>query len=126
MRVTLISGEYPPMRGGVADYTALLAAGLARLGVDVDALTSTRVSGASDALPPKVIPSVKNWGSGLWRVALDHIRQTRPDVVHVQYQTGAFDMKLGINLLPWLGRLSSAKPAFVITFHDLKEPYILP
>ncbi len=126
MRVTLISGEYPPMRGGVADYTALLAAGLARLGVDVDALTSTRVSGASDALPPKVIPSVKNWGSGLWRVALDHIRQTRPDVVHVQYQTGAFDMKLGINLLPWLGRLSSAQPAFVITFHDLKEPYILP
>ena len=126
MRVTLISGEYPPMRGGVADYTALLAAALAQPGVDVDILTSTRASGHVAAAGPRVFPVVQAWGAHIWRVAFDHIQRTRPDVLHVQYQTGAFDMKVGVNLLPWLCRFQKGRPKVVVTFHDLKEPYLLP
>src|SRR6185437_4279852 len=126
MRVTLISGEYPPMRGGVADYTALLAAALTQVGVDVDVLTSARASGPVTTTGPRVFPLVETWGAGAWRVTSDHIRRTRPDVVHVQYQTGAFDMKVGVNLLPWLLRFQMGRPKVVVTFHDLKEPYLLP
>jgi len=124
--VTLISGEYPPMRGGVADYTALLAAGLIRLGVDVSVLTSTRAGGTHAIDSPRVSASVDGWGAALWSGVRDHVEQFRSDVLHVQYQTGAFDMKLAVNLLPWLNRVRGGQPRLVVTFHDLKEPYLLP
>jgi hypothetical protein len=41
LRVLMISGEYPPMEGGVADFTALLSGALAGLGCQVAVLTST-------------------------------------------------------------------------------------
>lgn len=126
MRVALISGEYPPMRGGVADYTALLAAGLTRFGVEVTVLTSTRAAGTFVTTSPQVFPWVESWGSRLWMRVHDHVERFDPDVIHVQYQTGAFEMRLGVNLLPWLNRLGRHRPRFVVTFHDLKEPYILP
>ncbi len=126
MRVALISGEYPPMRGGVADYTALLAAGLVRFGVEVSVLTSTRVSGTFTTTSPQVFPWVESWDARVWTRVRDHVARLRPDVLHVQYQTGAFGMSLGVNLLPWLNRLVPHRPRLVVTFHDLKEPYILP
>ncbi|HLZ07809.1 MAG TPA: glycosyltransferase, partial [Chloroflexota bacterium] len=50
----------------------------------------------------------------------------RPDVIHVQYQTGAFRMRLGVNLLPWINKLRGGQPPVVVTFHDLNEPYVFP
>ncbi len=126
MRVTLVTGEYPPMRGGVADYTALLATHLVRLGVEVSVLTSIRAASGATREGIAVDPSVKAWGTSLWANAARHLARFRPDVVNVQYQTGAFDMKLGVNLLPWIQRFRRRRPAFVVTFHDLKEPYLLP
>lgn len=126
MRVALISGEYPPMRGGVADYTALLATSLTRFGVDVTVLTSSRVDMAFSTTTPPVFPWVENWGTRVWKRVADHVERLRPDVLHIQYQTGAFEMKVGVNLLPWLVRFWRGRPRVVVTFHDLKEPYLLP
>ncbi len=125
MKITLLTGEFPPMRGGVADYTSLIADGLKRLGVDVSVLTSTRArSPRGDA--PWVSPDVVSWGTGLWGDVARHVEQHRPDILHVQYQTGAYDMRLGINLLPWINRIRRRKARLVVTFHDLKEPYLFP
>jgi glycosyltransferase involved in cell wall biosynthesis len=50
----------------------------------------------------------------------------RPDVLHIQYQTGAYGMHPAINLLPWhLHRLPRC-PLMCVTFHDLLEPYLFP
>jgi glycosyltransferase involved in cell wall biosynthesis len=124
VRVLLVTGEYPPMRGGVADYTQLLARGLAAKGVVVSVLTSV---GATRGHEPDVMvsPSVKNWGVGFWRAVEDQLARVRPDILHVQYQTAAFDMALGVNGWPVLGRLRR-RPPTIVTFHDLREPYILP
>ena len=46
MKIMLISGEYPPRIGGVADYTCHLAQALARLGHHVSVLTTA--NGRSD------------------------------------------------------------------------------
>jgi glycosyltransferase involved in cell wall biosynthesis len=125
MKVTLVTGEFPPMRGGVADYSALLADGLSRLGVEVSVVTSVRAR-ASGPSPVAVIPTIKSWGVRMWSDVSRHVATSRPDLIHVQYQTGAFEMEIGVNLLPWLYRLSGGKPPIVVTFHDLKEPYLLP
>lgn len=118
IRILFVSGEYPPLRGGVADYTALLRGALDERDVESVVLTADGASGEG----------VFTLGSWSWPVAL-HIRelvQMHPvDLVHIQYQAGAFDMHPAINALPtalgaWL------RLPVVTTFHDLRAPYLFP
>ena len=45
MKICLITGEYPPMQGGVGDYTHELAKAYIELGHQVVVLTSVRGTG---------------------------------------------------------------------------------
>ena len=128
MRILFVTGEYPPMQGGVGDYTAKLARALRSVGEEVIVLTSQRAqpkSGISLA-SEQVLPVIGSWGTGCWRRILAVARQWRVDVVHVQYQTAAFGMSPAINGLPLAARLWSRRPRVVVTFHDLKPPYLFP
>ena len=44
MRVLFITGEFPPMQGGVGDCTNEIARGLVALNADVQVLTSAQAS----------------------------------------------------------------------------------
>jgi glycosyltransferase involved in cell wall biosynthesis len=128
MKVCFLTGEYPPMQGGIADHTAHLARHLAGLGVEVSILTSHKA--ASDLRPqadePGVYPLVTGWGVGCWRQISAWLKQHGPDVLHIQYQAAAFDLGGWINWLPWwLGR-RQVRPRLVVTFHDLRVPYLFP
>src|SRR5205814_7372545 len=52
-------------------------------------------------------------------------RNSGSHVAHIQYQTGAYEMRPTINLLPWLLRRKWGG-AVVVTFHDLRVPYLFP
>jgi polysaccharide biosynthesis protein PslF len=129
VKVLLVSGEFPPMQGGVGDYTREIGLALADLGCQVQVLTSVH-AGPADGLV--VLPLVERWGWGSWRVVLDVIRRESPDVVHVQYQAAAYAMHPAVNLLPRRLRLwrrrhpGISHPLTVVTFHDLKVPYLFP
>lgn len=129
MRVLLISAEYPPTPGGVGDYTALLAAHLADAGATVSILTS----GTDDTNREgdvTVYRCVARWGWGVAAVVRGVMQSARPDVVHLQYQTGMYGMHPAVNFLPdrLSGRLSITRRdiRFVTTFHDLRAPYLFP
>ena len=122
MRVLFITGEYPPLQGGIADYTEALRAELRALDVTSEVLTGAACASAERS----VHPVVGTWGFPFWGVARQIIEERRIDVVHVQYQTAAFDLKPAINLLPWYLRRRAPRPAVVTTFHDLREPYLFP
>ncbi len=49
MRILLVTGEYPPMQGGVGDYTRELSRALSVFGADVHILTSADRSASVDA-----------------------------------------------------------------------------
>ena len=122
LRALLISGEYPPMEGGVADYTHILGEEMAELGAKVHVLTSV---GASRSPGDKVIchPLLRSWGGlSLRRALRGLVQQVRPQVINIQYQTAAYGMRPAINLVPSLLREIPS----VVTFHDLKEPYLFP
>ncbi|MDQ2785765.1 MAG: glycosyltransferase [Chloroflexota bacterium] len=135
-RVLLVSAEYPPMPGGVGDYTALLARSLADSGASVAVLTSATSSRAlNDAIT--LFPVVRRWDWRVARLVRAVVKQVRPDVLHLQFQTGMYGMHPAINLLP--GRVPFARgdvyryapephlrPWFVTTFHDLRPPYLFP
>ncbi|MBI2908637.1 MAG: glycosyltransferase family 4 protein [Chloroflexi bacterium] len=124
MKVCFITGEYPPMRGGVADYTETLARALHDFGALPCVVTSTRAAPKAPSSIP-LYPAVDNWGFGAWgrveRLALE----TKADIVHLQYQTAAYGMHPAINFLPWwLHRRLNCR--VVSTLHDLREPYLFP
>ncbi|MCA1725465.1 MAG: glycosyltransferase, partial [Thermomicrobia bacterium] len=131
MRVLLISAEYPPIPGGIGDYTALLAAHLASAGATVAVLTTGNGAVQHDG-EVTVYERVPSWGWGSTQAICDVVRSFGPEIVHLQYQTGMYDMHPVVNFLP--DRLSSriaraergGKPRFVTTFHDLRHPYLFP
>ena len=131
MRILLISGEYPPLQGGVGDYTHELAKALIALGAEVDVLTATGGTGPEEGLSsgePRVHPLVAQWNWSVLSTILHQIRVQQPDVVHIQYQTAAFAMHPAINALPWWAkkRLGPDAPRFLVTYHDVKIPYLFP
>jgi glycosyltransferase involved in cell wall biosynthesis len=135
MRICLITGEYPPDEGGVADYTACLAAALVEQGMMVDILT--RRWGRAAAAPPvtgrggeapgrlTVYRAIRTWSFGSLRKIGRVVDLTAPNIVHLQYQAAAYQMQPAIHFAPlWLRLTRQARLA--VTYHDLRVPYLFP
>lgn len=112
----MISGEYPPMPGGVGDFTRVLSHRLMRHGHDVRLLCR---AGCRDELLP--MSTVDSWGVGGTASVRAWVRRIQPDVVNMQFQTGAYDMSPLVHFLPGF-----SEAPFVTTFHDLRFPYLFP
>ncbi|WP_322489694.1 glycosyltransferase [Chloroflexus sp.] len=130
MRILFITGEYPPQPGGVGDYTQRLAQMIAIAGHEAITLTARQgrwqlwrsTRNGNEAL---VAPG----GRASWRLVAAGrlarlVSRIRPDWCHIQYQTGAYQLQVGINVLPLLLRRTGIASA--ITYHDLLPPYLFP
>lgn len=125
MRILFITGEFPPMQGGVGDCTNEIAKHLDALSNVVCVLTSTQAENKSQIPNPKfqILPHIGKWDWSCWRMIENICVEFKPDVAHIQYQTGAFGMHPAINLAP---RFLKSKTRFITTFHDLRVPYLFP
>lgn len=130
MRILFITGEYPPQPGGVGDYTQRLAQTLASAGIE--AITLTARYGRWQlwrATPNGDEALVAPGGRASWRLVAAGrlarlVSRIRPDWCHIQYQTGAYQLQVGVNVLPLLLRRTGVASA--ITYHDLLPPYLFP
>jgi glycosyltransferase involved in cell wall biosynthesis len=117
------------MQGGVGDFTQELATALVDIGHEVHVITRTGCQGKEHTGRFDVHPVVSNWG---WRACgwlIKLVRRLDLDVLNVQYQAAAYDLHPAINFLSLLGfRLWGwrPRPIVVVTFHDLKVPYLFP
>ncbi len=73
-----------------------------------------------------VHPVIKHWGWSSWRPILDIARRKGFNILNIQYQAAAYGMHPAINFLPLRLRLWKVRPKVVITFHDLRVPYLFP
>lgn len=129
MKVCLITGEYPPMRGGIADYTQRLAGCLVDAGVSVLVLTSQQTQSPQAVKHPeetRIYATIRTWGFGAWPSIARLIRGEAIDIAHIQYQTAAFGMHPAINLLPFWVRFRVPGCRVVTTMHDFRVPYLFP
>lgn len=121
-KVLFVTGEYPPMVGGVGRFTAELASALQIQGAQVSVLTDEQVTAESGAV--RVLPGRRSWG---WRILSDIpacARAIGAEWIHVQYQTAAYGMHPAINALPYFLRRHGLRAAW--TYHDLRVPYLFP
>jgi glycosyltransferase involved in cell wall biosynthesis len=124
VRLALITGEYPPRRGGVADYTANLAAALAEAGHQVTVITSPprAAPGGTGSVSVALVPA---WGlrhlPALWRT----LRETRPDTAMFQYVPhlyGRAGVSPGAALVPMVARVAGVTRV-VSVLHELHQPW---
>lgn len=121
MRIGLITGEYPPDQGGVGDYTQKIGKAFGLLGHDVHVITEKSPVSSPQTLI-SVHREINNWGWSCWKQILRIAHRERLDVLNVQFQTAAYGMHPAIHFVPtrW------DKPPVVVTFHDLRVPYLFP
>jgi len=126
MRIVMISAEYPPMVGGIGDYTRRLNGMLTQLGHEVAVITGPQGQAFRDAarIYPVRIPM---WNKSAIPIIRQTISALQPEIVHIQYQTGAYQMKVAINTLPSVLKRERQRGLRVVTTaHDLMQPYLSP
>ncbi|HID51606.1 MAG TPA: glycosyltransferase family 1 protein [Anaerolineae bacterium] len=136
MKIGLVTGEYPPMAGGVGAFSQELARALAADGHEVHIITSAqawppdikkkfqRVREPFDLGFAQIHPYIKKWGLGELHNMVDIAIRQELELVNIQYQAAAYNMRSpAVNLLPW--RLRGVAVT-AVTFHDLRVPYLFP
>ena len=119
MRIGIITGEYPPMQGGVGAYTQILARYIAHAGHDVFIFSNEQAEEEEKSI--HLTNTAANWNFGTVRAIKHWVRENNLDLVNIQFQTAAYDMSAWLHFLPQL------LPVPVITtFHDLRFPYLFP
>lgn len=118
MRIGIVSGEYPPMQGGVGAYTSILAETFHQQGHTVAVLSS---AGAHSPDPAISITTTPNWHPASLLALRRWVQRERLDMVDLQYQTAAFGMSPVIHFLP-----DAIPVPTITTFHDLRFPYLFP
>jgi glycosyltransferase involved in cell wall biosynthesis len=124
MKVLVVSGEYPPMKGGVGRYTFNLVHALAKeSNIDVSVAISSPAAAASAPPPPPtahattattgaaarpksnkvtVYPGIVRKGD---KQNSDHLFQlvseTNPDIVNIQYERGLYEVDTTIRHTLW-------------------------
>ncbi len=126
LRILFITGEYPPMQGGVADYTRALARAMVATGLEIGVYTSVQAKPTINDPGITVFPRREDWGWGLWNDLDAFVADWQPDVIHIQYQTAAFAMHPALNLWAWRPWSQRPRAVTAVTFHDLLVPYLFP
>jgi glycosyltransferase involved in cell wall biosynthesis len=127
----MLTGELPPDRGGVGDYTARLSDALAALGVPIGILTRRRPDlPVRRSLGESEVPVhglVAGWDIRIYPLVVRALNRLGPrPLLHVQFQAGAFDLGGSVHLLPSLLRATLPRARVVTTFHDFLVPYLFP
>jgi glycosyltransferase involved in cell wall biosynthesis len=125
MKIGLITGEYPPMQGGVGDFTRELARAMIDLGHEAQVITG-KGAGGTEQNGMGVHRVVSSWGIGCWNQIAKIAHDTHLEILNVQYEPAAYSMRIGINFLPSAFVRRSIKLPIVTTFHDLLVPYLFP
>ena len=122
--ILFITGEYPPLTGGVGAYTEKLAQALVDLGWKASVLTSSLPHVERQASSVAVYPAVKKWDWRIWQIAPRAAQEAGAQWLHVQYQTAAFGMNPSVNFAVDRWRRAGFRVAW--TYHDLLVPYLFP
>jgi glycosyltransferase involved in cell wall biosynthesis len=110
MKILMVCTEYPPMKGGLARYTANLTSSLEKLGNEVYIACNEDGSGDYSGLSPT------NRNNS--EILMNIVDKLRPDVVHVQFEPGLYGLILDM-------KNTEKSGTYIDTFyHKCKVPIV--
>ena len=127
MNIHIITGEYPPDCGGVADYSCLVAAGLSAAGKSVHVWSSGNEPDSIDAQGVLVHRCCGSFDrTGLERLSAGLDAQPQPRRLIVQYVPHAFSPRaMNLRFVGWLWRRRRVQGDVVdVMFHELAYPFV--
>ncbi|HEX3315373.1 MAG TPA: glycosyltransferase family 4 protein [Gemmataceae bacterium] len=123
-RWAVVTGEYPPDKGGVADYAAQVARGLVAAGdlVTVYAPPNKSRVEAVDAVTVRSLPD--HFGPRGLRTLGRELTANRPDRILVQYAPHSFGLRgMNVPLAVWIAtRAGRIAPVWTM-FHEVAYPF---
>ena len=115
----LLAPEYPPVCGGVGDYTALLAAGLAGAGDQVHVWYPSVPDASTENGPRLTVHHLPDRFGPRSRRVLEQALSAAPGIVVAQYVPGAFGARgLNVPFCHWLSSLRRGGADVRVMFHE--------
>jgi glycosyltransferase involved in cell wall biosynthesis len=125
-RWAIVTGEYPPQAGGVADYTALVARGLADAGDAVTVYAPRLARGKEHDSPGVAVVRLADHFGPRGLLALDAAlaRHPRPDRILVQYVPHAYGWKaMNLPFAAWVATRAHRLAPVWVMFHEVHFPF---
>ncbi len=119
MRIGIITGEYPPMQGGVGDVCHILAEQFANHNQDVFVFSHAITAEIDKRI--HLTNTIQRWGMGSLNAIRQWAKTHQLDVINLHFQTAAYGMSPFIHFVPHY----TSVPV-ITTFHDLRFPYLFP
>lgn len=118
MRLGIITGEYPPLRGGVGAYTRIMVGEWHKRGHELFLFAPPQAHDAHAHLTSYA----GKWGISVVAPLRRWVATHKLDIVVLQSQMAMYNLSGVITALPSLLRSAPV----VTTFHDLLPPYLFP
>src|SRR3989338_2205100 len=123
MKIIIISPAFPPDRGGVADYSSLLADGLAEKNEVIIVTSKSEEATTEGENRFQIVREIKSWGGlGLFRI-ISLIKRFSPELIIIQYVSFLYG-RGGINLaFPLLSILLRIRYRVFTMVHEPFTPF---
>ncbi|PIN86237.1 hypothetical protein COV19_05505 [Candidatus Woesearchaeota archaeon CG10_big_fil_rev_8_21_14_0_10_44_13] len=128
MKICFIAPSYNRKECGVADYTGILADRLRNEGHETSIIASDgHVEDSRRIKGIRIYPLGKRWGFRDYIKISRLMKEIKPDILHIQYQSFNCNNNPMINALPWLlkYRFKKNKMKIIVTLHDLSAPFFM-
>jgi glycosyltransferase involved in cell wall biosynthesis len=124
-RWAILTGEYPPQPGGVADYTAQVARGLADAGDDVVVFAPPHRHGKGIETPGVSVVRLRDHFGPRGLLDLDRsLTRARPDRVLIQYVPHAYGYKaMNLPFAAWVAARARRLGRVWVMFHEVAFPF---
>jgi len=116
-KVCMVSGSYPPMDDGVAEYTQRLLHAIKQDFGNIRLIT-TENNGLKREREDGVFDIVGKWSFLALPGIIRHIKARKPNIVHIQYPTHGYGRNPAANFIPMILRIVSPKTRLISTIHE--------
>jgi glycosyltransferase involved in cell wall biosynthesis len=121
-KVLIVTGEYPPMLGGIGDYTCKLSDAL--LASCVEPLLFVPAGSRPHNNHVPIAATYDHWSWSTLPLLHKTLEETEADWLHVQHQVSMYKSHLSAYAIPRYLRRKRWGGRVAVTFHDLNPPVL--
>lgn len=126
IKLMIVSGDYPPYKGGISDYTNILFEQLkTKLDENNIFLVTSKFKRSEALARKKVLNIIRKWNIVALFKITDLIKKIKPNTIHIQYPCNYYGRSPLVNLLPFIIKVFFSDIKIIITIHEITNRKLL-